>query len=125
MDKDKIIQDLIEQVVSLTTSLSQFVEKSLYKDKITQDLIEQIASLTTLLSQAKRKISELELEIAELKSRLNSNSRNSSRPPSSDGYKKKPAFPRQKKGKQGGQEGHSGGTLHQTDQPDYIVDCKP
>lgn len=95
------------------------------KDKIIQDLIEQVALLTFRLEQAEKRISELEHENAELKSRLNSNSHNSSRPPSSDGYRKKPAFAKQKKGKQGGQEGHTGNTLHQTDQPDHIVDCKP
>ncbi len=67
----------------------------------------------------------LELENAELKARLNSNSENSSRPPSSDGYQKKPAFPKKKNGKQGGQPGHKGSTLHQVDNPDKIVSCKP
>jgi len=42
---------------------------------------------------------ELKSKVAELGARINSNSRNSSKPPSSDGYRKKPAFPRTKKGR--------------------------
>ena len=68
---------------------------------------------------------ELKTRIAELEARINSNSRNSSKPPSSDGYQKKPAFPRKKKGKQGGQHGHQGRTLRQVEHPDKIVQHKP
>ncbi len=71
------------------------------------------------------RISALEAENAELKARINSNSSNSSKPPSSDGYKKKPAFPKNKNGKQGGQSGHEGRTLHQVDSPDKTISCKP
>jgi len=100
-------------------------QKRLGKDKLIQELFQKIEVLTSRLEQAETKIAELELENAELKARLNSNSKNSSRPPSSDGYQKKPAFPKKKKGKQGGQSGHKGSTLHQVDNPDKIVSCKP
>ena len=99
--------------------------KSLDKDKIIQDLIDQVKQLTYRLEQAEKRILELEKENAELKARLNSNSKNSSKPPSSDGYQKKPAFPKKKKGKQGGQSGHKGRTLNQVADPDYVVVCKP
>ena len=55
----------------------------------------------------------LKAEIEELKARLGSNSHNSNKPPSSDGYKKKtvkPALPKSKVSKQGGQNGHKGHT---------------
>jgi transposase len=58
----------------------------------------------------------LKAEIEELKARLGSNSHNSNKPPSSDGYKKKtvkPALPKSKASKQGGQNGHKGHTLKQ------------
>jgi len=67
-------------------------------------------------------------EIEELKARLESNSHNSNKPPSSDGYKKetvKPAFPQSKGSKQGGQNGHKGHTLKQVEAPDKIVICTP
>jgi regulator of replication initiation timing len=52
----------------------------------------------------------LHIEVAELKERLNQNSTNSSKPPSSDGYAKPaPKSMRQKTGKKpGGQQGHKG-----------------
>lgn len=67
----------------------------------------------------------LRAENAELKERLNRHSGNSNKPPSSDGYGKKPAFPKNSKGRQGGQTGHKGSTLHQIDSPDKVVQCKP
>jgi len=60
-----------------------------------------------------------------MEARINSNSGNSSKPPSSDGYNKKPAFPRKKKGKQGGQQGHKGRTLKQVEHPDKTVKHNP
>ena len=49
----------------------------------------------------------LRAEVSELKSRLNQNSNNSHKPPSSDPYRKA-ATPRKKGGKRGGKEGHQG-----------------
>lgn len=65
----------------------------------------------------------LRLDVAELKARIDSNSRNSHKPPSSDGYTKKPAFPREKGGQVGGQTGHKGSTLQQVEVPDEIIVC--
>ncbi len=76
-------------------------------------------------SVLKTENSDLKEEVAKLKAQLNSNSRNSSKPPSSDGYKRKPAFERKKNGKQGGQQGHKGRTLQQVEHPDKTVRHKP
>ena len=46
----------------------------------------------------------LKSENAELKARLSQNSKNSSKPPSSEEYQKNPTLPRSKKGKQGGKK---------------------
>jgi transposase len=70
-------------------------------------------------------ISKLETENAGLKARLHLDSHNSSKPPSSDGLHKKPAFPKGKNLKQGGQKGHDGHTLEMVKNPDHIVICKP
>ena len=67
----------------------------------------------------------LNSRVIELESRLKSNSSNSSKPPSSDGYQKKPAFAKKFIGKKGGQKGHKGNNLHQVPKPDKIVKCLP
>jgi len=71
------------------------------------------------------RIDELEALVAELTKRLSKNSRNSSKPPSSDGLSKPPKNKnnslRQKgKNKSSGQPGHKGETLRQITSPDKI-----
>ena len=68
---------------------------------------------------------ELLKRVAELEARLNQNSQNSNRPPSSDGLSKKPAFPRKRGKKRGGQLGDKGKTLKMVSDPDYIVVHSP
>src|SRR6202034_192414 len=78
-----------------------------------------------LLASKDRRIAELEALVAELLRRLGLDSTNSSKPPSSDGLKKKPRAPRSLRGrsgkKSGGQEGHAGDTLRQVASPDLVV----
>jgi transposase len=72
------------------------------------------------------KVEQLSVENAELQRRLNQNSQNSSRPPSSDGYRKVAKITKTESIKvQGGQIGHKGNTRHQVDIPDAIVSCCP
>jgi len=66
--------------------------------------------------------------IEELERRLGLNSGNSGKPPSSDGYGKKPCPQnlREQTGKKsGGQQGHPGTNLRQVENPDKIVDHCP
>jgi len=49
------------------------------------------AELEALVAEQAARIAELEALVAELRARLDQNSRNSSKPPSSDGYAKEPA----------------------------------
>jgi transposase len=80
-----------------------------------------------IAEQAKR-IAFLEAEIAELKRRLGMDSGNSSKPPSSDGLKKRPAprSLRETTGKKsGGQVGHAGKTLAFRADADGIIDHHP
>jgi len=69
-------------------------------------------------------IKSLEARIAELEARLGQNSRNSSRPPSSDVFIRPKSQRISGVRRAGGQEGHPGSTLRQVDCPDIIVDHK-
>jgi transposase len=108
---DPSISELIQKVNSLTARLSETEQK--------------YVELQSKYTEMEAENAELKAKVAELEARINSNSRNSSKPPSSDGYQKKPAFPRKKKGKQGGQQGHKGRTLQQVAHPDKTVRHKP
>jgi transposase len=74
------------------------------------------------------RLTEQDARIKELERRLGLNSANSGKPPSSDGYKKKPRPTnlRERTGKKpGGQEGHEGKNLQQVENPDKVVDHWP
>jgi transposase len=70
------------------------------------------------------RIDVLEQENKELKRQVGQNSNTSSKPPSSDGYRK-PTNLRQSGGKKGAPNGHKGSTLKFAAVPDHIVDHSP
>ena len=76
--------------------------------------------------QSEELIAKLVKRIEELEARLNINSRNSSKPPSSDGLNKPaPKSLRKKSSKNtGGQPGHECKTLEAVEQPDHIHELK-
>src|SRR5271166_2071591 len=78
-----------------------------------------------LIAALRRQIAALEAEVADLRRQLGQDSSNSSKPPSSDGLKKKPRIPGSLRGRSGkasgGQTGHEGGTLRQVADPDRTV----
>lgn len=90
------------------------------KDDLIRALFVQVQALT-------KQVERLTTEVAELQGRLAKNSRNSSKPPSSDGLNRpKPQslrLPGQKPN--GGQKGHPGHTLRQAEIPDHIVSHAP
>jgi transposase len=84
--------------------------------------------LLAVISAQAAQIAALTARVAELERRLGLDSSNSSKPPSSDGFKK-PARVRslrEPSGKPpGGQKGHPGETLRQAQTPDVIIDHYP
>jgi transposase len=80
-----------------------------------QELVKQLHEANTLLMQ----------RVAELERQLNQNSRNSHKPPSSDGYRKAAAIKPKIKKQQGGQLNHKGDTLKKISSPDKVVDLRP
>jgi transposase len=84
------------------------------------------AELEVLVAVQASRISELEAVVAELRARLDQNSSNSSKPPSSDGYAKPTAekdrsLRRRSGRKPGGQSGHAGHRLERREDPDRAV----
>ena len=86
-----------------------------------EQLKAEIAGLKSQLAQALERVAQLEAQLA-------LNSRNSSKPPSSDAFVRPPKKRslRQASGKKpGAQSGHEGHTLNWNDQPDQIVEHFP
>ena len=85
-----------------------------------EELSEENTSLRATVAEQAGRIEKLASEIAELRARLNMNSRNSSKPPSSDGYAKPaPKSRRKRSGKKPGkQPGDPGRHLAQRFDPD-------
>lgn len=79
------------------------------------------AAVVSLVSQLIQRLNQLEAEVKELKGRLSKNSRNSSKPPSGDGFcKRTRSLRRESEKPSGGQSGHPGQTLEWCSVPDFI-----
>ena len=115
------------QLIELVTAL--YVENMELREAKAR-LVEENRRQTEIITAQADMIAALEQRVDALEHRLALNSKNSSKPPSSDGPSKPRAnrtkSQRGKPGrKPGGQPGHKGTTLSQVDNPDEIVDHHP
>src|SRR5258706_13676343 len=90
---------------------------------------ERLAVLEALVQQQREQIEQLLARNAELEAQVaqaKRDSHTSSKPPSSDGLKRKTRSLRKPSGKKpGGQLGHRGETLHLVATPDTVVEHRP
>ncbi|MCP4933187.1 MAG: IS66 family transposase, partial [bacterium] len=91
-------------------------------------MADDIEKLLEIIAVQGAQIRALQARVAELERQLKLDSSNSSKPPSSDGLKKKPrttSLREKGKKKSGGQKGHKGQTLCQVKNPDDTIAHKP
>ena len=114
MDESKIIDVYnkgITEVISLVKDMNN-------------NLTGEISKLNTEIIILKEDNKELTLRLAELEVKINKNSSNSSKPPSSDGFKKIKNSREKSNKPTGGQLGHNGRTLEKIENPDEIINLK-
>jgi transposase len=93
--------------------------------KVTRDEIRTIYrqgedAVVSLIEMLVDRINKLEEEVAELKAKVNKDSHNSSKPPSSDWHRAPKSLRGQSDKPHGGQPGHEGRSLRQVKDPDHI-----
>ncbi len=86
-------------------------------------VVKVLCELSSQVKLLQKQVDNLQEDVRKLKDQLAKNSRNSSKPPSSDGSKKPVPRSLRERGKRkpGGQKGHLGSTLKMSDNPDHTI----
>ena len=125
------LEKRVEELEKLNEALT---EKYSAEVKLNGELNQEIDDLNEMLEVVYaekdaliKKVEDLKQENLELRSKTRKNSKNSSKPPSSDGYRKpKPKSRRKRSGKKpGGQKGHPGSHMSIPHDPDETVEHYP
>lgn len=97
----------------------------LTKDQVRLIYDQGFEAVYQLYEMLQDQIDKLEERVARLEQKDSKDSHNSSKPPSTDGFKREPHSLREKSGrKRGGQVGHEGATLARVENPDHIIPHK-
>ena len=92
--------------------------------KVINHLIDTINKQQILIEKQQKEINQLNARVKKLEEQVNKNSKNSSKPPSTDGFNKSKSLRKKSSKKNGGQKNHKGHTLYQINNPDEIVKHK-
>lgn len=91
-------------------------------DRGPEAVIELVEHLFAIIAQQQLQIASLTQRVSELEARLNTDSHNSNKPPSSDSFKNKTRSLRNRgQKKRGAQKGHDPHFLRQVDDPDRVI----
>jgi len=117
-----VILKQVEAIVGLQALVAELLGRLTVLEASHARLEAETVQLRAETIQLREANAHLREENARLKGQLNQDSHNSHRPPSSEGYRKKPALPMSKQSRRrGGVRGHTGSTLCQVETPDEVV----
>lgn len=124
--KSDVLQGIIEKFKkALKTQkaiLVGYYEQIKELEKKIKELEKEVEEVKQTTSEKEEEVNETKERVNELERQLKQDSKNSSKPPSSDKRSKK-RYPKRERSKRkaGGQKGHKGHTLEMSDKPDKVV----
>src|SRR5689334_18772527 len=109
--------------MSLEEETQRLRERVAEREERIEQLESQLAQQSLLIQQQQEQLAALSQQVKDLQDRLAKDSHNSSLPPSSDRFVRRPKSLRTKSEKKsGGQEGHPGSTLRFSETPDEVIE---
>lgn len=124
----ELVETLISAIADRQEEMAEFRKQFADRQKENNKLERRLdrlqhenRGLRDRLTSLEEKNGRLKKRVKELEGQLKLNSRNSSKPPSSDGLSKPPAVKKKTGRPPGGQAGHEGHTLQMVESPDYTV----
>ena len=105
---------------SISTSLSREDILAIYEEG-PEAVIATMQILCSIINKQAARIAELEERVKSLEDQINKNSRNSSKPPSTDTFRKIKGQRKPSGRPVGGQKGHKGHTLEMAEKPDREI----